>query len=73
MSTKLTREHFEQRIDAFYAFAREQGYLVTALGTGRSGRHHYLVQNGENFVEVSLRSMVNFLVSTEQGIRNVLN
>ena len=57
MSTKLTRAHFEQRIDAFYTFAREQGSLVAALGPGRSGRHHDLVQNGEHVVEVSLTSM----------------
>jgi hypothetical protein len=68
MGTKFTQEQFEQRIDMLYAFAREQGFCIIALGPGSRGRHHYLVLNGENFLEVSLTSMGGFLLSTEQGM-----
>src|ERR1700694_1977874 len=68
MSTRFTREQFERRIDALCIFAHQQGYSITALGPGRLGRHHYLVQNGENVVEVSLTSQGTFWLSTEQGM-----
>jgi hypothetical protein len=68
MSTRFTREQFEQRIDTLCIFARQQRYRITALGPGRLGRHHYLVQNGENIVEVSLTSQGTFWLSTEQGM-----
>ncbi len=68
MGTKFTREQFEQRIDNLYTYAREQGFSIIALGPGNSGRHHYLVLNGENILEISLTSMGGFLLSTEQGM-----
>jgi hypothetical protein len=59
---------FEQRLDAFFAFAREHEVEITALGPGNSGRHFYLLQHAENFVEVTLSSMGGISVSTEQGM-----
>ncbi len=68
MTTKFTRKDFEQRIDALYAFALEQGYQIIALGPGNKGHHHYLVKREESFLEVSLNSQGTLLLSTEQGM-----
>jgi len=67
-TTKFNRQHFEQRINALYAFALEQGYSITALGPGNRGQHHFLVQRGESYLEVTLKSQGTLLLSTEQGM-----
>ena len=68
MGSRFTREQFEQRLDALYAFAREQGYQITALGHEKGGRHFYLVQHAENCVEVTLTDRGRVSVSPEQGM-----
>lgn len=70
MANTVTRMRLEQRINVLYAFALSQGYSVTALGPGRQGRHHYLVQNGGRaYLEISISSQGGtFLLSTEQGM-----
>jgi hypothetical protein len=63
-----TRRRLEEIIDALYAYARERGYQMIAIGSERVENPRFIIQHAGNFVEIALDSAHFAEISSEQGM-----